>query len=81
MAFSGGWVSPYSLWDGFDRYRALNGPILDAMQLLEHAELIRVAWWGESSANAEWSATRLGLATFVRGKGAVRQRIKDRTGL
>jgi hypothetical protein len=31
--------------------------------------------------NAEWSATRLGLATLASGKAAVRQRIMDRTGL
>jgi hypothetical protein len=28
-----------------------------------------------------WRATRLGLTPFTAGKGAVRQRIKDRTGL
>jgi len=28
-----------------------------------------------------WCPTRFGLATFAQGKDAVRQRIKDRTGL
>jgi hypothetical protein len=56
-------------------------PIREAMQLLEHSELVCIAWWGESSAHAEWRATQLGLATLAGGKAAVRQRIKDRTGL
>ena len=54
--------------------------IMEAMQLLEHAELVCVAWWGETSPNAEWRATRFGLVAFTDGKDAVRQRIKDRTG-
>jgi hypothetical protein len=31
--------------------------------------------------NDYWSATQFGLATLGKGKAAVRQRIKDRTGL
>jgi hypothetical protein len=31
--------------------------------------------------NDYWSATQFGLATLAKGKVAVRQRIKDRTGL
>jgi hypothetical protein len=56
-------------------------PILEAMQLLEHAELVCVAWWGEGSPRPEWRATRSGLASLASGKTAVRQRIKYRTGL
>jgi hypothetical protein len=58
----------------------LFSPILEAMQLLDHAELACVAWWGDTSPHAEWRATRLGWATLANGKEAVRQRIKDRTG-
>lgn len=58
----------------------VRGPILEAMQLLEHAELICVAWWGEGSPQPEWHATRSGLATLAEGKDVVRQRIRDRTG-
>ncbi len=46
----------------------------EAAQLLEHAELIRIA--GDC-----WSVNRLGTVTLSHGKTAVRQRIKDRTGL
>jgi hypothetical protein len=56
-------------------------PILEAMQLLEHAELVCVAWWGEGSPQPEWRATRSGFASLASGKTAVRPRIKDRTGL
>ncbi|MBV8965935.1 MAG: hypothetical protein JO191_07145 [Mycobacteriaceae bacterium] len=59
----------------------LLSPILEAMQLLDHAELACVAWWGDSAPHAEWRATRLGWATLASGKESVRQRIKDRTGL
>jgi hypothetical protein len=54
-------------------------PISEAVQLLEHAELVY-----ESSRTEQddyWSATQFGLATLGKGKAAVRQRIKDRTGL
>ncbi len=58
---------------------SMSGPILEAVQLLEHAELILIADIREGSRN--WHATRFGLATLAEGKDAVRQRIKDRTGL
>jgi hypothetical protein len=64
-----------------DAEKQVGWTLREAMQLLEHAELVCVAWWGEYTAHAEWSATRLGLATFSTGKDAVRQRIRDRTGL
>jgi hypothetical protein len=52
-------------------------PISEAVQLLEHAELVNCTH-GE---NPRWRATRLGFATMASGKAAVRQRITDRTGL
>jgi hypothetical protein len=56
----------------------LERPILEAIQLLQHAELVVESASGEPRC---WYATRLGLATLANGKAAVRQRIKDRTGL
>jgi hypothetical protein len=58
----------------------LHGPMREALQLLEHAELIYISEM-ESVPSARWRATRLGLAVLASGKTAVRQRIKDRTGL
>ena len=51
---------------------------MEAIQLLEHSELVYVR---VVSDERRWSATRLGLATLADGKDAVRQRIRDRTGL
>jgi hypothetical protein len=59
------------------RARPVKEPILEALQLLEHSQLIYVY----SDTDRYWRATRLGLATLAEGKPAVRQRIKDRTGL
>jgi hypothetical protein len=55
----------------------------EAVQLLEHAELVYLYLMREftTGGNGGWSATQLGLATLAKGKDAVRQRIKDRTGL
>jgi hypothetical protein len=68
-------------YPGGHRYATqLENPIREALQLLDHAELVMVS----SSSNQggpSWRATRLGLATLASGKAAVRQRIKDRTGL
>jgi hypothetical protein len=63
--------------------RPLTGPIREAMQLLEHAELVYIRSMPDfdDASNVNWSATRLGLATLASGKAAVRQRIKDRTGV
>jgi hypothetical protein len=58
--------------------RLLVIPLAEAVQLLDHAELVRDAFEGELG---RWHATRFGLATLAQGKAAVRQRIKDRTGL
>jgi hypothetical protein len=52
---------------------------LEAVQLLEHSELVYVRFVADN--DFRWSATRLGLTTLARGKAAVRQRITDRTGL
>ncbi len=62
------------------RDNSMIGPILEAVQLLEHAELILI-YDVTDSGTGSWSATRFGLATLAGGKDAVRQRIKDRTGL
>jgi hypothetical protein len=61
----------------------LKRPIAEAVQLLEHAELVYLylMWEFTTGGNGGWSATQLGLATLAKGKDAVRQRIKDRTGL
>jgi hypothetical protein len=56
----------------------LVAPLAEAVQLLDNAELVRDAFEGEL---VGWHATRFGLATLAHGKDAVRQRIKDRTGL
>jgi hypothetical protein len=59
------------------RARPVKEPILEALQLLEHSELIYVF----TDTDRYWRATRLGLSILAAGKDAVRQRIKDRTGL
>jgi hypothetical protein len=55
-------------------------PILEALQLLEHAELIYISEI-QDSGDRRWRPTRLGLSALAEGKDVVRQRIKDRTGL
>lgn len=80
-------LSEFSAWmfRGFPERRGLilparpvSEPILEAIQLLEHSELVYVRWVSDNGFS--WSASRLGLATLAEGKAAVRQRIKDRTG-
>jgi hypothetical protein len=66
--------------------RASMGPLLvaikEAVQLLEHAELVYVSRMTDSAnLRITWEPTRVGLATLGSGKDAVRQRIKERTGL
>jgi hypothetical protein len=58
--------------------RPVNESISEAVQLLEHSELIYLRWF--SNDYPVWSVTRLGTATLRSGKDAVRQRITDRTG-
>jgi hypothetical protein len=81
-------LSEFSEWmfRGFPQRRGLIAParpvqeaLLEAVQLLEHSELAYVRWIIDNE--FRWSATRLGLATLAEGKAAVRQRIRDRTGL
>lgn len=55
-------------------------PISEALQLLDHAELVYHCHYLHPDDHG-WSPTRLGLATLANGKAAVRQRIADRTGL
>jgi hypothetical protein len=59
--------------------RPVNAPIMEAVQLLEHSELIYLRWITNDA--PVWSVTRLGTATLGAGEEAIRQRIKDRTGL
>lgn len=61
------------------RARPVQESILEAIQPLEHSELIFVRWIQDNE--SRWNATRLGLASLADGKPAVRQRIADRTGL
>lgn len=86
----GGVVSADSLIDwmfrGYPRQtgivlaaRPVGGPIMEAVQLLEHSELLYLRWITNDT--PVWSVTRLGTSLLEAGKDAVRQRIKDRTGL
>jgi hypothetical protein len=74
----------FSLFEG---ERPVNEAILEAIQVLEHAELIHLrmitadSQHGYTPARRYWKATTLGLATLADGNDAVRQRIRDRTGL
>jgi hypothetical protein len=56
---------------------------LEALQLLEHFELVLTAPIDVTgyAHKHRWRATRLGSETMDGGKDVVRQRIKDRTGL
>jgi hypothetical protein len=65
------------------RSQELHMSTREAMQLLEHAELVYVRRMTESQDGSEvyWSATRLGLVALASGRAAVRQRIEYRTGL
>lgn len=81
-------LSDFSDWmfRGFPQRRGLIVParpvqesLLEAIQLLQHSELAYVRWIVDNE--FRWSATRLGLTTLEEGKAAVRQRIRDRTGL
>ncbi len=57
--------------------RPVSGPISEAVQLLEHSELVYLRLIINDS--PRWSITRLGTSTLSAGKDAIRQRIKDRT--
>ena len=62
--------------------KELERAVLEAIQLLEHSELILCAQRHVTGYDHQhhWRATRLGLETMDNGKDLVRQRIKDRTG-
>jgi hypothetical protein len=57
--------------------KELRRPILEAVQVLEHAELVFLS---QTEGPTQYSATRLGEAALANGKAVVRQRIRDRTG-
>ncbi|TRW84710.1 hypothetical protein FK535_09435 [Mycolicibacterium sp. 018/SC-01/001] len=58
------------------------GPVQEALQLLEHSELIMYeSWFDQNYPQLAWLLTRLGRDTLAHGKAAVRQRIAERTGL
>jgi hypothetical protein len=59
------------------KYRELSDPIEEALQLLEHSELVCLRRLGDVP---HWGATRFGLTILADGKDAVRQRIRERTG-
>jgi hypothetical protein len=59
-------------------YGRLEAPVREALQVLEHAELVYITVREESADN--WRATRLGLEALRGGYEVVRQRIKERTG-
>jgi hypothetical protein len=59
--------------------RPVSGPIMEAVQLLEHSALVYLRWIANDA--PVWSVTRLGAATLSAGKDAIRQRINDRTHL
>jgi hypothetical protein len=63
-----------------DAQKQAGSTLQEAMQLLEHAELVCVMDISDAGTRY-WGATSLGLAALSNGKAAVRQRIKDRTGL
>lgn len=59
-------------------YPKLETPVREALQVLEHAELLYLTVAEESADN--WTATRLGLEALRGGKDVVTQRIKERGG-
>ncbi|OBK47474.1 hypothetical protein [Mycobacterium kubicae] len=59
-------------------YKKLGAPIREAMQVLEHAELVQLRVRSESADT--WSATSRGRQALERGKDAVRQCIAERGG-
>jgi hypothetical protein len=66
----------------FSRTPSFLVPISEAIQLLQNSELVAIfCRLGNSSPDLRHVATRLGMATLAGGNAAVRQRIKDRTGL
>jgi hypothetical protein len=62
---------------GGSRRQQLVTAVREAVQVLDHAELVQVRHLG--SGGSLWNATRLGAASLANGD--YRQRIKDRPGL
>ena len=59
-------------------YQKRETPIREALQVLEHAELVFITV--DSERPDKWTATSSGLAALARGKDVVRQHISERTG-
>lgn len=58
-------------------YYQVDGELAEALQLLEHSELVIAPL----SQRFAWKLTRFGLALRTEGHDAVRRRIRERTGL
>lgn len=57
-------------------------PVLEALQLLEHAERVMYDhWFDQNYPQLAWLATRLGTSKLAEGRAAIRQRVAERTGL
>jgi hypothetical protein len=54
----------------------LERPVREALQVLEHAELIYLSRWSDSP--PQWRVTRLGVLCLNEGEDSVRQCIEDR---
>jgi hypothetical protein len=63
---------------GVSRREQLVAAAREAMQVLEHAELVQVRHLGGASGGSLWNATRLGAALLA--DGDYRKRIQDRDG-
>lgn len=59
-------------------YPRLETAVREALQVLEHAELLYLTVAEESA--HKWTATRLGMEALRGGKDVVAQRIKERSG-
>jgi hypothetical protein len=63
---------------GVSRREQLVVAAREAMQVLEHAELVQVRHLGGASGGSIWNATRVAAAALANGD--YRQRIQDRNG-
>jgi hypothetical protein len=73
---------PHPRWHGDEH---LGRSMMQALQLLEHSEMVMVYSRPDNRTSLgpsiDWVCTDLGIAILARGRDAVRQRIRDRTGL
>jgi hypothetical protein len=53
----------------------LERPVRESLQVLEHAELVYIAWFDSPP---RWRITRLGMLCLNEGEDSVRQCIEDR---